>query len=162
MPSKAVFNRRGLAGTRSGSATPDVERRLGSEDRWLLESGLGLHREGVPTTFGRGLEAQLPAHAASSESSGGGTVVNQPQFGDLPVPPEAVLRRLYDLTPAEARLAQGLASGDSLDEVATGLGIRMSTARTQLGSIFAKTDTRRQAKLVALLCHLAHLTCYCL
>ncbi len=127
-----------------------------------LRSGLGLHREGAPTTFGRGLDAQLPARTAPSELSSSGAVANRPQIGDLPIPPEAILKRLYDLTPAEARLAQGLAVGDSLDEVASGLGIRMSTARTQLASIFGKTDTRRQAKLVAILCHLAHLTCICL
>lgn len=76
---------------------------------------------------------------------------------DLPMPSEGSLRSLFDLTPAEARLAQRLACGDSVEEVAKALHIKMTTARTQLAAIFAKTDTRRQAKLVAILCRIAHL-----
>ena len=76
---------------------------------------------------------------------------------DLPVPSEARLKALFDLTTAEARLAQRLARGDSVEEVAQELSIKMTTARTQLAAIFAKTDTRRQAKLVAILSRVAHL-----
>jgi DNA-binding CsgD family transcriptional regulator len=75
----------------------------------------------------------------------------------FPVPDEAQLRALFGLTSAEARLAQHLARGDSVEEIAQTLCIKMSTARTQLAAIFAKTDTRRQAKLVAILSRLAHL-----
>ena len=78
-------------------------------------------------------------------------------LNDIPVPTEHVLHRVFDLTNAEVRLAQGLGRGDSLEEVAAGLGIKISTARTQLASIFAKTQTRRQAKLVAVLGKLAQL-----
>jgi len=76
---------------------------------------------------------------------------------DLPVPAESALRRLFDLTPAEARLARRLASGDSLEQVAQSLDVKMTTARTQLAGIFAKTGTCRQAQLVAILSRLAHL-----
>lgn len=76
---------------------------------------------------------------------------------DFPVPSETRLRELFDLTAAEARLAQRLACGDSVEEVAQRLSIKMTTARTQLAAIFAKTDTRRQAKLVAILSRVAHL-----
>jgi len=76
---------------------------------------------------------------------------------NFPIPSEANLRTLFDLTPAEARLAQHLACGDSVEEVAQTLHIKMTTARTQLAAIFAKTETRRQAKLVAILSRVAHL-----
>jgi DNA-binding CsgD family transcriptional regulator len=76
---------------------------------------------------------------------------------NFPVPSEASLKSLFDLTPAEARLAQHLACGDSVEEVAQTLHIKMTTARTQLAAIFAKTETRRQAKLVAILSRVAHL-----
>jgi DNA-binding CsgD family transcriptional regulator len=76
---------------------------------------------------------------------------------DLPVPSEARLRALFDLTAAETRLAQHLARGDSVEEAAQALSIKMTTARTQLAAVFAKTDTRRQAKLVAILSRVAHL-----
>ena len=76
---------------------------------------------------------------------------------DLPVPAESALRRLFDLTPAEARLARKLAGGDSLEQVAQALDVKMTTARSQLAAIFAKTGTCRQAQLVAILSRLAHL-----
>ena len=76
---------------------------------------------------------------------------------DLPMPSEARLKSLFDLTTAEARIAQRLACGDSVEEAAQRLNIKMTTARTQLAAIFAKTDTRRQAKLVAILSRVAHL-----
>jgi DNA-binding CsgD family transcriptional regulator len=75
----------------------------------------------------------------------------------LPSPSEDVLRDIFELTQAEARIAQRLAKGDSLEEIAEHLNIRMSTARTQLSSVFAKTSTCRQGKLVAILSRLAHL-----
>jgi DNA-binding CsgD family transcriptional regulator len=76
---------------------------------------------------------------------------------DFPVPSEARLRALFELTAAEARLAQCLSRGESLEEAALKLSIKMTTARTQLAAVFAKTDTRRQAKLVAILSRIAHL-----
>lgn len=57
----------------------------------------------------------------------------------------------YALTQAEAKLAVRLASGESLDEAAETLSISIHTARTQLKSVFAKTGTRRQPELVAML-----------
>jgi DNA-binding CsgD family transcriptional regulator len=59
--------------------------------------------------------------------------------------------RLFRLTPAEARLAAGIATGASLNEVADSLGIGRETARTQLRSVFAKTGTTRQAELVRII-----------
>jgi len=61
------------------------------------------------------------------------------------------LRRLYGLTPAEARLAQALVAGEHLNDIAEHLGITKETARSQLKAVFAKTDTHRQAELVRVL-----------
>ena len=79
------------------------------------------------------------------------------ELRDIPVPPEPMLHRVFDLTPAEARLARKLARGDSLEQVAQALDVKMTTARSQLAAIFAKTGTCRQAQLVAILSRLAHL-----
>src|SRR5262245_7483455 len=79
------------------------------------------------------------------------------ELANFPVPSEDRLRQVFDLTPAEARLAQGLARGDALEKVAEQLQIKITTARTQLAAIFAKTRTHRQPGLVALLSRLAHL-----
>lgn len=62
-----------------------------------------------------------------------------------------LLKMLFELTPAEAHLAERLAGGSSLTEAADSLGIAVGTARTQLKSVFSKTDTSRQAELVRLL-----------
>ena len=83
--------------------------------------------------------------------------LNVKQVLDFPTPSEAQLRRLLDLTVAEARLARLLASGDTLELVAQKLCIKLTTARSQLAAIFSKTGIRRQAKLVAILSRIAHL-----
>jgi len=61
------------------------------------------------------------------------------------------IARLYELTPTEARLAQGLAAGGRLDEIARELDITRNTAVTHLKRVFQKTHTERQSELVALL-----------
>ncbi len=62
-----------------------------------------------------------------------------------------MVRRLFDLTPAEASLALALANGLSLDEAADGLNIRKNTARAHLRSIFSKIGVTRQTTLVRVL-----------
>jgi len=42
-------------------------------------------------------------------------------------------------------------NGDTPQQAAAALGIRVSTARFHLAALFRKTDTRRQAELVRLL-----------
>ncbi|MGX5736427.1 helix-turn-helix transcriptional regulator [Bosea thiooxidans] len=66
--------------------------------------------------------------------------------------PEAgLIAGLFDLTPAEARLAATIAAGHAPREAAVRLGVTEATARTTLKHILAKTGTRRQADLVSLL-----------
>jgi DNA-binding CsgD family transcriptional regulator len=62
-----------------------------------------------------------------------------------------VVGQLFGLTPAEATLATLLAQGADLDEAATELGIRRNTARSQLQSIFMKTNAKRQSELVRMI-----------
>jgi DNA-binding CsgD family transcriptional regulator len=71
-------------------------------------------------------------------------------------PPAAgMLRHLYGLTPAEARLAEELAGGFNTSESATRLGVSRHTVRTQTRAIFSKTGVRRQSQLVRLVHHAA-------
>jgi DNA-binding CsgD family transcriptional regulator len=67
------------------------------------------------------------------------------------VPTANVIQGLFDLTPAEARLAGIIAAGSQPREAAAGLGITEETARTTLKRVFSKTGVGRQADLVALL-----------
>jgi DNA-binding CsgD family transcriptional regulator len=65
--------------------------------------------------------------------------------------PREILRSAFGLTPAEARLANRLSTGDGLGVIADELGVSRETVRNQLKSIFYKTGVHRQSDLVALL-----------
>lgn len=67
------------------------------------------------------------------------------------VPRLDLLARTFGLSPSEARLAPLIAAGLSPEQAASKLGLAYETARSHLKSIFAKTGTRRQSELVALL-----------
>ncbi|MFW2852842.1 helix-turn-helix transcriptional regulator [Sphingomonas sp. TX0543] len=64
---------------------------------------------------------------------------------------ELDLRNRFRLTAAEARVAMAIADGLSIREVAERIDVSIHTVRAQLGTIFAKTGTHRQADLVRLL-----------
>jgi len=70
------------------------------------------------------------------------------QSGKLPA---EVLNNLYGLTRSEIRLAEGILQGLTPAEAASQFGVSVNTTRSQLRSLFAKTDTQRQAELVRLL-----------
>jgi DNA-binding CsgD family transcriptional regulator len=72
-------------------------------------------------------------------------------LGPKPGPPAAILAKTFRLTPAQAKLACVIARGASPEIAAGELKISRETARNQLKSVFAKTDTHRQSELVALL-----------
>lgn len=64
---------------------------------------------------------------------------------------QEMMRKLFDLTPAESAIALLLMNGLTLEETAEESGISKNTARTHLRSIFAKTGATRQATLVRIL-----------
>jgi DNA-binding CsgD family transcriptional regulator len=66
-------------------------------------------------------------------------------------PSPELLQALFDLTPAEARLASQLTTGKSVEEIALSNGLSHNTIRTHLKSVFLKTGVQRQAELVSLL-----------
>jgi DNA-binding CsgD family transcriptional regulator len=63
----------------------------------------------------------------------------------------SLLKALFDLTPAESRIAQGIAMGETLEAVARRYGISPGTARSQLKSVMTKTGVGRQTELALLL-----------
>lgn len=65
--------------------------------------------------------------------------------------PEAMLKELFGLTPAEAEIANALLAGFSVDEIAELRRVTPGTLRIQLKTIFQKTNTRRQSELIRLL-----------
>jgi DNA-binding CsgD family transcriptional regulator len=75
-------------------------------------------------------------------------IADPTQSSDDPV---QMLGELFGLTKSEARLATLLLADCSLQEAAARLGITETTARGVLKSIFAKTQTNRQADLLRML-----------
>jgi DNA-binding CsgD family transcriptional regulator len=74
-----------------------------------------------------------------------------------PVPPVMVLRSLYNLTPAEGRLAMAIGSGESLKAYAERNELSIHYVRWLLKQVEAKTETRRLADLIRLLASQANL-----
>lgn len=71
------------------------------------------------------------------------------------MPPVDLMRSLFDLTPAEARVAQGLAASKTLEEIAEAGGVSINTVRNQLRKVLEKTGCTRQAELASLLANVA-------
>jgi DNA-binding CsgD family transcriptional regulator len=62
-----------------------------------------------------------------------------------------LLGGLFDLTPAESRLARAIAGGVTIQAYAATAMVSAETVRTQLKSVMSKTGTHRQTDLVRLL-----------
>ena len=66
-------------------------------------------------------------------------------------PPVELVQSLFDLTPAEARVARSLASGKTVEDIATDRGTSANTIRTHVRGVLEKTGCNRQVDIVALL-----------
>jgi len=112
------------------------------EDAWIV----------IRRNVGR--KRPLILHAvplAERSASGPHTVVILIDLDAAPQPTPEALQKIFALTHAEAKLAMEIAHGKSPDEIAEAAGVMVGTVRKQLASVFAKTNTHRQAELVALL-----------
>jgi DNA-binding CsgD family transcriptional regulator len=74
------------------------------------------------------------------------TPVTTPQ-----APPVELVQSLFDLTPAEARVARSLAVGRTVKDIASDGGVSPATVRTHVRGVLEKTGCSRQADVVALL-----------
>jgi DNA-binding CsgD family transcriptional regulator len=63
----------------------------------------------------------------------------------------ALLEELFDLTPAESGLCAALVQTGTLADAADRCGLTSGSARQYMKRIFAKTQTRGQVELVALI-----------
>ena len=66
-------------------------------------------------------------------------------------PPVELVQSLFDLTPAEARVARRLTAGETVAEIAAGGIVSHATVRTQVRGILEKTGCRRQAEVIGML-----------
>ncbi|HLH86988.1 MAG TPA: LuxR C-terminal-related transcriptional regulator [Xanthobacteraceae bacterium] len=60
------------------------------------------------------------------------------------------MQRAFDLTYREAQAALAVANGHGLKAAAQTMGVALTTVRSQLQQAFAKTGTKHQAELAAL------------
>jgi len=72
-----------------------------------------------------------------------------------PQPNRLRLQKLFGLTGAETEVALSIACGHTLLEIAQSRNLSPTTIRSHVASLFAKTDTRRQPELMALLMNMA-------
>ncbi|MCQ4158736.1 hypothetical protein NON00_02185 [Roseomonas sp. GC11] len=66
---------------------------------------------------------------------------------------------MFGFTRAEAEVAANLATGLSVEDVAMTRGVRLTTIRSQVQSLLAKTGTNRQGELLRLLLALPRIDC---
>jgi len=90
-------------------------------------------------------------HDARDVFTGGSIMMLVTEVTSPGVPQTELLTGLFDLTPAESRLARAVAAGQALSDIAATGRTSIGTLRTQLKSVMAKTGTRRQGDLVRLL-----------
>ncbi len=62
-----------------------------------------------------------------------------------------ILRTVLDVTATEAKVALLLSEGQKPNEIATSMGVSITTTRTHLKNLFAKTGTRDQTALVGMI-----------
>ena len=75
-------------------------------------------------------------------------------LGHASLPAPGFLRRVLGLTATEAEVALAVACGSTASAIASDRAVSLETIRSHLKTIFAKTGTRRQATLVALVLQL--------
>lgn len=98
----------------------------------------------------------VPMHGQARDLfDSAGAVVIVASASNPTVPGADLIRILFDLTPAEARVARAVAMGRSPTEVASDHGISVGTVRSQLKQVFAKTGVGRQTELAVMLASLA-------
>ncbi|WP_460479274.1 helix-turn-helix transcriptional regulator [Comamonas humi] len=122
----------------------------------VLGNGVG----GAPGDAAAGLmalalpiEVQGAASGAAVQAQPGACMLVLARHAPAPAPASVpnFVARIFGLSPAETRLLPPLLRGSTPAEVATELGVKISTVRSQLSSIFAKTGATRQQDLIRLL-----------
>ncbi|MDO9425346.1 MAG: hypothetical protein Q7T93_00770, partial [Methylobacterium sp.] len=64
---------------------------------------------------------------------------------------ERTIAASFGLTPAQASVAYALLNGSNVEDIVASRGVKMSTVRSQLAAIFARTGTTSQRELVRML-----------
>lgn len=108
----------------------------------------------IPATEGQGAMVVhiLPIRASAREVfTGAAAVLLMTPVSLRELPDAAVIQGLFDLTPAEAKIARALGGGMTISQIAATTGASAATVRNQVQAVFGKTGMHRQADLVRLL-----------
>jgi len=144
-----AFDRIVLKGTRAGLLFRESLAALGSAEPGLATGSIPMPaEEGAPALVLHLIPIKRTAHDVFGGAS---TVLLVTPVTAPSVPLTGVLAGLFDLTPAEAKVARQLAEGRTLRQIGLAHGVGYETVRSQLHSIRAKTGTHRQSDLVRLL-----------
>jgi DNA-binding CsgD family transcriptional regulator len=92
----------------------------------------------------------VPMPISNAKEIRAGSIIFISDPGHRPLPSCRVLSRLFDLTPAQARLLALLIAGYSVEESALELGVSLETARTHVKALLRTTGTHRQSDLMRL------------
>lgn len=155
---EALFERFGRAVVNAGKLCGDAPAATAALEQGLKtcaghrpsqEALSALRLAGVP---GRGVVARLapcPARVPRAEAAAAVVFLSEelPRGREL----RRVLMSLYRLSAAEAILAEALAQGQTVEGVAEARQVALSTVRTQVRAVFAKTGTSRQTELIRLI-----------
>jgi DNA-binding CsgD family transcriptional regulator len=99
------------------------------------------HRDGTPAVM----------HEASDLAPPDQSIVLLLDRDTRPHPNVGRLQEMFGLTGAETQVLVSIACGHTLLEIARNKHLSRTTIRSHLASLFAKTETRRQSELVALI-----------
>jgi DNA-binding CsgD family transcriptional regulator len=146
--------------TRQGrlhAATPSLTNMLLRYVKDAVQPGAERRQEGagalsLPRRAGDKLHLLVCPFPVEARSVMGPTMPSAIIFINAPSESLAVrqeeLRAFYDLSAAEAKLVGALLTGVSVGDYADRNGISLTTVKTQLRNVFAKTGQNRQADLV--------------
>lgn len=139
------------------------EKGLQCEEDWLRQAAHRLLKSATPW-LPRDIEAwvTIPCEGdrplalycvplSATDGDDGEVAIILADFGSVPQPHPETLRRLFGLTPAEAKIAVQVGQGEKLANIAREHRVSVATVRSQLSSIFGKTQTSCQAELAMLL-----------
>lgn len=116
------------------------------------ESAIARRGLGIPLHSGGGAPAALhvlPLRPGRAGGDGGAVAAIFVAQADAPfVAPTKVVAALFDLTPAEGRVFEQIATGLTVADAAEALCIAPSTVKTHLLRIYGKLGVRRQSAVV--------------
>lgn len=148
----ALLVRRNRLQFKDADANAALQGFMANSDHALNGGSLVLRLDGPGLRHPYRVLVSLLVHRGKRDGGGLGycVFIHEPHGGQRPVP-VPLLRQLYGLTPAEARLANELFGGRSLAKSALAIGISINTARSVLKRVFTKCGVGSQPELLLLL-----------